>query len=129
MDLLHELGMPMVVVSNNAEGPIKRYLEQPDFHGKFKGIFGRDPSDARHMKPDPHCVDRALEHLTLPASSCILIDDQITDMEASREAGTWFIGYTQKETQAKEMEEGYADTVVSTHLSIIAAAEKIRATR
>ncbi|WP_405992449.1 HAD family hydrolase [Streptomyces sp. NBC_00986] len=126
VDLLHELGVPMVVVSNNAEGPIRRYLEQPDFHGKFEGVFGRDPSDARRMKPDPHCVDRALEHLGIPASSCVLIGDQITDLKAARSAGTWFIGYTRKEKRAREMEESGADAAVSTHLSIIAAAEKLR---
>ncbi|MBK3580615.1 HAD family phosphatase [Streptomyces sp. MBT65] len=129
VDLLRELRMPLVVVSNNAEGPIRTYLEHPDLHKKFEGVFGRDPHDARLMKPDPHCVLRAIEHLGLPTSSCILIGDQITDLEAARKAGTWFIGYTQEERRAKEMEQGGADAVVSTHLSIIAAAEKFRANR
>ena len=129
VDLLRELRVPRVVVSNNAEGPIRTYLEHPDFHRKFEGVFGRDPYDARHMKPDPHCVRRAIGHLGLPASSCILIGDQITDLEAARKAGTWFIGYTQEATRAREMKQGGADAVVSTHLSIIAAVEKFRANR
>ena len=129
VDLLRELGMRLVVVSNNAEGPINAYLEHPDFHDKFEGIFGRDPHDARHMKPDPHCVDRALEHLGLPASSCILIGDQVTDLKAARAAGTCFVGYTQEEIRAVEMKQNGANAVVSTHLTVIAAAERLIATR
>jgi HAD superfamily hydrolase (TIGR01662 family) len=96
VDLLRKLGLRLVVVSNNSEGPINAYLEHPDFHKKFKGVFGRDPYDARLMKPDPHCVDQALEHLGLPASSCILIGDQLTDLKAARAVGTCFVGYTRK---------------------------------
>ncbi|MEV6500724.1 HAD family hydrolase [Streptomyces prunicolor] len=129
VDLLHELDMPMAVVSNNAEGPIRTYLEHLDFDKKFNGVFGRDPHDARHMKPDPHCVRLAIEHLGVPASSCILIGDQITDLEAARELGAWFIGYAQEEERAREMKQAEADAVVSTHLSIIAAVEKFRASR
>ncbi|MEV5527776.1 HAD family hydrolase [Streptomyces prunicolor] len=129
VDLLGELGLRLVVVSNNAEGPISAYLEHPDFHDKFEGVFGRDPRDARRMKPDPHCVDRALEHLGLSASSCILIGDQVTDLKAARAAGTYFVGYTREETRAREMKQGGADAVVSTHLSIVIAAEKLRINR
>lgn len=127
VDLLRELGLRLVVVSNNAEGPINTYLEHPDFHDKFEGVFGRDPKDARHMKPHPHCVGRALEHLGLHAPSCILIGDQVTDLKAARAAGTRFVGYTREETRALEMKQGDADAVVSTHLSIVIAAEKVRA--
>lgn len=129
VDLLRELGMRLVVVSNNAEGPISTYLQQPDFHRKFEGVFGRDPHDARRMKPEPHCVVRALEHLGLPASSCIVIGDQLTDLKASLAAGTCFVGYTQEEIRAREMKQGGANAVVSTHSSLITAAEKLRANR
>jgi HAD superfamily hydrolase (TIGR01549 family) len=129
VDLLRELGMRLVVVSNNAEGPISTYLQQPDFHGKFEGVFGRDPHDARRMKPEPHCVVRALEHLGLPASSCIVVGDQLTDLKASLAAGTCFVGYTQEEIRAAEMKQDGANAVVSTHLSVIAAAERLLATR
>jgi HAD superfamily hydrolase (TIGR01509 family) len=129
IDLLLELPVLVAVVSNNAEGPIRAYLEEPDLQGKFVDVFGRDPDDARRMKPDPHCVDRALEKLVLPASSCIVIGDQLTDLKASRAVGTCFIGYTQDETRAREMTQSGANAVVSTHLSVIKAVERFRATR
>lgn len=129
VDLLRELPRRLVVVSNNAEKPIRAYLEQPDLHGKFEEVFGRDPYDARHMKPDPYCVDRAIEYLGLPASSCVVIGDQLTDLKAARSAGTCFVGYTQDEQRAREMKQDGADAVISTHLSVIAAVKKIRADR
>ncbi|MBK3569510.1 HAD family hydrolase [Streptomyces sp. MBT62] len=127
--LLRQLPVRLVVVSNNAEGPIRSYLEQPDFRGKFEGVFGRDPDDARHMKPHPRCVERALAHLRLPASSCVVIGDQLTDLEAARTAGTGFVGYTGDEERAGDMRRAGANAVVSTHRSLIAAAGRIRASR
>ncbi|WP_019073764.1 HAD family hydrolase [Streptomyces hokutonensis] len=124
--LLRELPLRLAVVSNNAEDPIRSYLEQPGFRGRFEGVFGRDPYDARHMKPHPHCVHRALAHLGLPASSCVVIGDQLTDLEAARAAGTGFVGYTGDERRAGELRRAGADAVVSTHRPLIAAAARLR---
>ncbi|MFJ9634100.1 HAD family hydrolase [Streptomyces sp. NPDC101175] len=129
VDLLRELALRLVIVSNNAEDPIRSYLEQPDLQDKFEDVFGRDPYDARHMKPDPHCVRRALAHLRLPASSCVVIGDQLTDLEAARAIGAGFLGYTPDEERAGAMRRAGANAVVSTHSSLVTAAGRIRAPR
>jgi phosphoglycolate phosphatase len=129
VDLLCALGMRLVIVSNNAEGPIREYLERMDLGEKFKGVFGRDPENAGHMKPNPHCVRRALTYLSLPASSCLLVGDQISDLKAAREVRVPFLGYTQDEVRRKEMKHSHADAVVSSHLPVIEAAKELIAMR
>jgi HAD superfamily hydrolase (TIGR01509 family) len=122
---LRDLGVQLVIVSNNAEGPIRAYLELNGLGPAFAGVFGRDPMDAARMKPDPDCVKRALEHLRLPGSECLLVGDQITDLKAARSVGALFLGYTQDDVRKKEMKHCGAAAVVSSHLPLIEAAEKL----
>lgn len=131
LDVLTELDIRLVIVSNNAEHPVREYLDRsgPGFASKFEAVFGRDPDDARRMKPDPDCVHRALKHLALPAASCLLVGDQLTDLKAARSAGTCFLGYTRHMSRAREMKQGGADHVVSSHLAVIEAAERLLAHR
>jgi phosphoglycolate phosphatase len=122
---LLDLGMRLVMVSNNAEEPIRTYLETHGLDTKFERIFGRDQDDARHMKPDPHCIKRARQHLELPAASCLMVGDQLTDLKAARSAGTCFLGYTRDEGRAEGMRQDGADFVVSSHLTVLAGARKL----
>ncbi|WP_432082543.1 HAD family hydrolase [Streptomyces sp. WAC 04229] len=122
---LGDLGMRTVIVSNNAEGPIRDYLERRGMHDHFEAVCGRDPEDARRMKPHPDCVRRALAHLSLPADACLLVGDQITDLKAAQQAGTRFLGFTRDEVCAKEMWHHGAEAVVSSHLPLIEAARTL----
>ncbi|MEU1481659.1 HAD family hydrolase [Streptomyces sp. NPDC001668] len=123
--LLHDLGLPLAVVSNNAEGPIRKYLKAPELKEKFVHVCGRDPRNAGLMKPDPDCVERALVRLSLDASACVLIGDQLTDLEAAQKAGTPFIGFTQDRSRAQEMSARGAEAVVTSYAPVIAAAEQL----
>jgi phosphoglycolate phosphatase len=127
VDLLRARRMRLVIVSNNAKKPIQEYLDRPavGLRCKFEDVFGRDPYDARHMKPDPDCVNRALEHLSLRPSSCLLVGDQLTDLKAARSAGTWFLGYTQDGRRAPNMKQEGADAVVSSHRALIETADRL----
>ncbi|GAA2598360.1 MULTISPECIES: HAD family hydrolase [Streptomyces] len=123
VELLLGLGKRLVVVSNNAEGPIREYLARLGLGPKFDGVFGRSPHDARLMKPHPDCVHRALRHLALPAADCLLVGDQLTDLGAARSAGTGFLGFTRHAVRALEMAEGGADAVVASYLPVVRAAD------
>ncbi|MET7478594.1 HAD-IA family hydrolase [Streptomyces sp. NPDC005648] len=119
--LLLELPRRLAIVSNNAERPIRMYLRKLDLEGEFE-VFGRDPENAGHMKPDPHCVERALDHLGIEPSHCLLVGDQITDLKAAQSVGTPFLGYTQDEVRRVEMRKYGAHSVVLSHLPVVAAA-------
>jgi HAD superfamily hydrolase (TIGR01509 family) len=121
VDLLLDHGKRLTVVSNNAEGPIREYLVRLGLASKFDGVFGRSPHDARLMKPHPDCVHRALRHLALPASDCLLIGDQLTDLDAARSAGTGFLGLTRRAGRALRMAQGGADAVVASYLPVLGA--------
>ncbi|MFE0255507.1 HAD family hydrolase [Streptomyces sp. NPDC059010] len=124
---LRDMGMRLAIVSNNAPGPVESYLERKGLRWAFKEVIGRDPHEPRHMKPHPDSVDRALESLGgLPPSACVLIGDQITDLQAAQAAKTRFIGYTRYPRRAAEMLELGADAVVSSHAPLIGAAEALR---
>ncbi|MFE8963317.1 HAD family hydrolase [Streptomyces iakyrus] len=129
MDALLDLGMRVVIVSNNAEEPIQAYLQVHGLDSRVEQIFGRDREDARRMKPDPHCIKRAREHLELPMASCLMVGDQLTDLKAARSAGACFLGYTLHEGVAAEMRESGAEFVVSSHFTVLAAAKRLLDTR
>ncbi|NEB03882.1 HAD family phosphatase [Streptomyces sp. SID13726] len=121
VDLLLEVPMRLVIVSNNAERPIRKYLKRSKLRGKIKKVFGRDPRNAGLMKPDPDCVHRALAHLSLDSAACVLIGDQLTDLKAAQSAGTLFIGFTQDRSRAEEMLQCGADAVVTSYAPVIKA--------
>ncbi|MFF3643779.1 HAD family hydrolase [Streptomyces sp. NPDC002564] len=102
-------GRRLVIVSNNAAGPVTAYLERTSLAQLFEGVFGRDPRELRHMKPDPDCVRRALRHLALPARDCLLVGDQLTDLTAARAVGMPFLGYARTDAVAEAMRRRGAD--------------------
>ncbi|MEU8750082.1 HAD-IA family hydrolase [Streptomyces chartreusis] len=131
VELLSGLRIRLAVVSNNAEKPIRKFLDRSDIRlgSTFHGVFGRDPRDARRMKPDPRCVERAIQELSLDASHCLLIGDKLSDFKAARSAGTCFLGYTRKPSRATDMKESGAEAVVSSHRPVIEAARLLSAVR
>lgn len=124
VDLLAELPTRLAVVSNNAEAPIRDYLKHSELKGKFRKVCGRDPRNAGLMKPDPDCVNRALKVLSLKASDCVLIGDQLTDLQAARSAGVAFLGFTQDMSRARQM-VGLGAAVVTSYDPVIAAVKQL----
>lgn len=121
--LLKGAGKRLVVVTNNAPGPVRTFLERDGFRQGFEAVFGRDPYDARLMKPDPDCVQRALGHLRLGGEKCLMVGDHLTDLKAARSVSTCFLGYTQDEKLAAEMKQNGAHEVVASHAPVIEAAK------
>ncbi|SOD85589.1 HAD family hydrolase [Streptomyces sp. Ag109_G2-15] len=127
IDVLADHGLPLVIVSNNADGPIWEFLkgERVQRQAKVEAVVGRDPLELRHMKPDPDPVYRALDHLGMPPGACLLIGDQVTDLKAAQAASTPFLGYTQSPEREAEMLGLGADWVVSSHEPLIEAVESL----
>ncbi|MBG0854274.1 HAD-IA family hydrolase [Streptomyces spinoverrucosus] len=128
VDALVNLKLPLVIVSNNAEGPVWEFLKSVGLQSKFADVVGRDPHELLHMKPHPSSVNRALRHLRVPPPACLLVGDQITDLQAAHAAGTRFLGYTPSPARAAEMAARRADGVISSHQPLIDAAEALIAT-
>ncbi|MFF4346600.1 HAD family hydrolase [Streptomyces sp. NPDC001530] len=122
VDLLLDLGRRLMIVSDTAEGPVREYLERAGLEAKFEAVRGRDPHDARRVKPDPDCLIRSLNHLGLPPDSCLFIGDQLTDLMAARSASIRFLGYARDEERATAMRRAGADGVVASHAPVMDAA-------
>lgn len=109
---LHAQGKRLLVTSNNAEGAVWAHLQAEGIDKWFDHVVGRNPSDASLMKPDPHCVKRALELVALPPGDGLLIGDQPTDAEAARAAGVPFLGYAPDPTRSSALRAAQAGEVV-----------------
>ncbi|MEU1120838.1 MULTISPECIES: HAD family phosphatase [unclassified Streptomyces] len=125
LELLARRGKRLVVVSNNAEGPVRAYLERHGLRGMFDAVFGRDPVELRHMKPHPDCVRRALHHLVADPKDCLLVGDQLTDLAAARAAGVPFLGYARTAQVAARMRDNGAAWADITWEPLLAAARKL----
>lgn len=110
---LRAQGTKALVTSNNAEGAVWAHLQAEGIDGLFDHVVGRNPRDPLLMKPDPHCVNRALELVGLLPEDCVLIGDQPTDVQAARAAGVPFLGYAPDETHVAALRAVRAGGVVA----------------
>ncbi|MGV2916138.1 HAD family hydrolase [Streptomyces alfalfae] len=124
---LHGRGKRLVVVSNNAEGPVRAFLDVAGLTHRFEGVFGRDPHELRHMKPHPRCVEMAIGFLGLSPEACLLVGDQLTDLEAAHQAGVPFLGYARNTAVARRMRAERAAWAGTSLRPVLAAAEALPA--
>ncbi|MGC9544590.1 HAD family hydrolase [Streptomyces sp. UG1] len=119
---LDRLGKTLLIVTNNAEGPVREYLERRNLLRHFTAVLGRDPHDPHLMKPHRHVVDRALAELGRPnPSRTLLIGDQLTDLAAARSAQVPFLGLTRDERTAALMRHGGAHSVIASFEPLMSA--------
>ncbi|MFG2941577.1 HAD family hydrolase [Streptomyces sp. NPDC048282] len=105
-------GVRMAVTTNNSPRVARAYLDDRDLTPCFAlHIYGRT-QDLHHLKPDPHCLDRALRAMGAAPDAALMIGDSPTDFQAARTAGVPFLGYARNERKAKLLTEAGADCVV-----------------
>ncbi|MFF2504897.1 HAD family hydrolase [Streptomyces sp. NPDC058067] len=122
---LSYLGKRMVVVSNNAEEPIKEYLDGKSLLHHFEAVIGRDHDELRKMKPNPHSVLRAVDSLGLAPAACLMVGDQLSDLQAAESAGVPFLGTTKRAQRRAEMRALGAGAVVTTLEPVAACAHSL----
>ena len=126
LDVLTDLRKRLVVVSNNAEEPVQRYLERTDLQSRFEAVCGRDPHEPRRMKPHPDAVRRALTAVgDMDPAKALLVGDQLTDLQAAKAAGIRFLGYTQDRRRLRRMKQHGADGVVASYAPVLVAARAL----
>lgn len=118
----HSRGVPVAVVSNNSAIAIEAYLRAHDLAAYVMPIVGRVYADPRRMKPDPGPVLAAVRALGAEPSSCALVGDSPSDIEAAHAAGVAAIGYANKAWKISALAE--ADIVVTSMEDIAVALSK-----
>ncbi|WP_367043410.1 HAD family hydrolase [Streptomyces sp. Je 1-332] len=109
----HAMGSRLAVTTNNSPRAVSRYLESRQLgHCFAPHIYGRT-QDLHLLKPNPHCLNRALSAMGAEPSSALMIGDAATDCEAALRARVAFLGFARDERQAKLLKESGAECVVS----------------
>ncbi|MFJ7128275.1 HAD family hydrolase [Streptomyces sp. NPDC098101] len=114
-------GRGVAVVSNNSAECVRAFLELHGLREHVTEIVGR-PSEQLHlMKPNPFPLITAAERMHIDVTSCTLIGDSLTDVQAAHAAGATVIGYADKPHKVDLFSEVQADVVIE-HMQDIADA-------
>ncbi|MEV0558585.1 HAD family hydrolase [Streptomyces sp. NPDC050597] len=106
------VGARLAVATNNSPRTAVSYLESRGLAGCFTpNIYGRT-QDLHQLKPDPHCLNRALNALGAAPQSALMIGDAPSDYEAAQRAGVPFLGYARNGYKEKLLRDAGAEDVV-----------------
>ncbi|MFJ4007096.1 HAD family hydrolase [Streptomyces sp. NPDC090023] len=107
------VGSRLAVTTNNSARVVRAYLAGRGLTGCFAPhIYGRT-AELSHLKPDPHCLQRALAALGAAPGSALMIGDSPSDLVAADRAGVRFLGYAGGEQRAKQLRASGAETVLT----------------
>jgi HAD superfamily hydrolase (TIGR01549 family) len=107
------VGSRLAIATNNSPRVVRKYLSTRGLTSCFHPhIYGRT-QDLHHLKPDPHCLNRALNAMGAAPSSALMIGDTPSDYEAARSADVPFLGYARNERKEKLLRDAGASVVVS----------------
>ncbi|MFE0384973.1 HAD family hydrolase [Streptomyces bungoensis] len=106
------VGSRLAITTNNSPRVVRAYLDSRGLTGCFTPhIYGRT-ADLHLLKPDPHCLNQALNAMGSAPSAALMIGDSPSDLAAARDAGVPFLGYARNERKGKLLREAGAEHVV-----------------
>ncbi|WP_338697953.1 HAD-IA family hydrolase [Streptomyces sp. Q6] len=106
------VGARLAITTNNAPEAARRYIEGRGLSACFEPhIYGRT-QDLKLLKPDPYCLNRALQAMGAAPAATLMIGDTPTDLAAARAAGVGFLGYARNERKAGLLRDAGARHVI-----------------
>jgi HAD superfamily hydrolase (TIGR01509 family) len=106
------VGSKLAIATNNSPRVARAYLEGRGLLGCFAPhIYGRTP-ELHLLKPNPHCLNRALNAMGAAPKAALMIGDSLSDLQAAIDAGVPFLGYARNDARAKEFRDAGAEVVV-----------------
>ncbi|MFF3487599.1 HAD family hydrolase [Streptomyces sp. NPDC002701] len=107
------VGARLAVATNNSPRTAARYLDSRGLADCFMpNVYGRT-QDLDHLKPHPHCLNRAMNALGAAPRSTLMIGDAPSDYLAAEEAGVPFLGYARNGDKEKLLRDAGAEHVVA----------------
>ncbi|MFF1444051.1 HAD family hydrolase [Streptomyces sp. NPDC058295] len=111
----------LAVTTNNSPQAAATYLADRGLTSCFAPhIYGRT-RELRHLKPHPHCLNRALRAMGSAPGTALMIGDAPSDFLAAREAGVPFLGYARNGRKEKLLLGAGATTVVNSLQAVLTA--------
>ncbi|MFF3205158.1 MULTISPECIES: HAD family hydrolase [unclassified Streptomyces] len=102
----------LAITTNNSPRVATTYLASRGLTSCFAPhIYGRT-QELSHLKPHPHCLNRALRAMGSSPGTALMIGDTTSDFLAAREAGVPFLGYARNAHKEKLLRGAGATTVV-----------------
>ncbi|MFL3869734.1 HAD-IA family hydrolase [Streptomyces griseobrunneus] len=117
----HASGRKVAIVSNNSAACVREFLALHDLDRFVDQVIGRYPNRPDLMKPSPFSLQRAAKELGVRASTCTLIGDSTTDIEAAARAGSMAIGFANKPGKEAALAEAGAGTIITGMITVAAA--------
>ncbi|MEV8461516.1 MULTISPECIES: HAD family hydrolase [Streptomyces] len=115
------VGARLAITTNNSPRVVEHYLAGRGLTACFAPhIYGRT-QDLHLLKPDPHCLNRALRAMGCAPTSALMIGDTPSDYLAARAAGVPFLGYARDETKGHHLQQAGATTIVSSLETVLKA--------
>jgi HAD superfamily hydrolase (TIGR01509 family) len=106
------VGSRLAVATNNSPRTVAGYLAARGLAECFAPhVYGRT-SELDLLKPNPHCLNRALNAMGAAPSAALMIGDAPTDFHAAEQAGVPFLGYARNEYKEKLLRGAGAQNVV-----------------
>ncbi|KES07616.1 HAD family hydrolase [Streptomyces toyocaensis] len=106
------VGARLAITTNNSPRVAREYLASRRLVPCFAPhIYGRT-QELSHLKPDPHCIHRALNAMGAAPASALMIGDTPSDLRAARAAGVPFLGYARNARKSELLRDAGASTVV-----------------
>lgn len=106
------LGARLAIATNNSPQAVRKYLESRELAACFAPhIYGRT-GNLRLLKPDPHCLNRALSALGAAPHTALMIGDAPSDLTAAKDARVPFLGYARNTHKEDLLREAGAEHVV-----------------
>ncbi|MGQ4491362.1 HAD family hydrolase [Streptomyces sp. SAS_281] len=117
----HASGRRVAIVSNNSAACVTEFLALHSLDRFVHQVIGRYPNRPDLMKPSPFSLERAANELGIRASTCTLIGDATTDMEAATRAGSMSIGFANKPGKEESLVAAGAKTIITTMVAVAEA--------
>ncbi len=124
-ELLEELtarGINLAVTSNKYEEAVTKIVAHYFPDANFRAILGN--IDGIPRNPDPSIVFKALSMCPTPKAEVLYVGDSGVDMETARRACVESCGVTWGFRPIVELQQAYADHIISTPSQIIDLVEK-----
>jgi len=109
-----QTGRAVAVVSNNAKDVIETYLSDKGLIGSVAAVVGRESSDPRLLKPNPHPIFEAIRLIDADPQGCTLVGDTPADIMSAGSASIRSIGYANKPGKREALSASGADVVITT---------------
>jgi phosphoglycolate phosphatase len=120
-----ESGRTVTVVSNNSARAVRAYLARHALDGPIGTVIARTTSDPALLKPCPHLLHQAIIAAHADPAACTLVGDQVSDIDAARQAGTHSIGYANKPGKTNSFADARTGAII-TSLAALALALRAR---